>query len=138
MNFDLIGILVLLRLIGLVMLITIVFVSNVFVGFGAFATYMLTGILFFVLGLQATRSDLKLDGVTGVFGPFVGLLGFAYIVGSILNADAMAKALGNGFTPIGRIFYGATLLLAVIIHFVSKKYYHKQSTGNDDNQDRDN
>jgi len=137
MNFDFIGILILLRLIALVMLITIVIVTNVFTGFGAFVTYFLNGILFLLLGIIMTRSELKSNHVTGVFGPFVGILGVAYTVGSIVNANALAAALGNGFTPAGRIFYGASFIIALTTHLVSKRYFLRNSTGDDSTPEDD-
>jgi hypothetical protein len=132
MNFDLIGLLVLLRLIGLVMLITIVLVTNVFTAFGAFTTYFLNSILFLLLGALVIYDELKSNRATGIFGPFVAILGFAYLIGSIVNADGMARALGNGLTPVGLIFYGTSFLLAAIVHFVYKKYSSDQSAGSED------
>jgi len=131
MNFDLIGILVLLRMIALLMLIAIVVVTNVFTTFGAFVTYFLNGILFLLLGTMVTRSEIRSDHVTGVFGPFVGILGFAYTVGSIVDANGLAKSLGNGRTPTGLVFYVVCLMLAVFIHFAFKKYLSNQSTEQD-------
>lgn len=132
MNFDLIGLLVLLRMIGLVMLITIVVITNVFTAFGAFITYFLNGILFLLLGWLVTREELTSDRITGIFGPFVAILGIAYIIGSIANADGLALALGNGLTQGGLIFYGTSLILAGIIHFVSRKYFSNQSNESED------
>jgi len=119
MNSDLIGILVVLRMVSFLMLIIIVLVSNLFVGLGAFIIYLLTGILFFAVGLQITRSTLKLEGTSGIFGPFVGVVGFVYTVGAITNANALALALGNGFTPSARILYAASLVFALIIKYVT-------------------